>query len=181
MSYCYGHVTYDDCPISFYVKGFHAVSRHCMSKVLRSLRARGEYLSRCCRLSTSLVQAELRAVVQTHVRVTEQPAGGLLEGWGVNSAKLLLWQVEVAAHLRTRLHLGDVEAILATCVRAESEPCSCCWLLELNEDVSSHLPGQPYCQKTASRWGGARAWRSSRNGWSRCMSQQRETFAGGWS
>lgn len=31
----------------------------------------------CVCVSTSLVQAELRAVVQTHVGVTEQAAGGL--------------------------------------------------------------------------------------------------------
>lgn len=65
----------------------------------------------------SFVEAELRAVVKTHVGVTEQAAGRLPQGAGVHSAQLLLRQAEVAPHLRTGLHLGDVEAVLSTWFR----------------------------------------------------------------
>lgn len=64
----------------------------------------------------SLVEAELRAVVQTHVSVAEQAAGRLPQGGGVHHAQLLLRQAEVAAHLGARLHPWDVEAVLATWV-----------------------------------------------------------------
>lgn len=83
--------------------------------------------------SASLVQAELRAVVQTHVGVAEQTAGRLPQRGGVDPAELLLRQAEVTAHLGTRLHLGDVEAVLAT--------------FSVRHAV----------KKTASRSGGARA------------------------
>lgn len=53
-------------------------------------------------------------MVQTHVRVAEQAADSLPQRAGVHSAQLLLRQAEVAAHLGTRLHLGDVEAVLST-------------------------------------------------------------------
>lgn len=72
-------------------------------------------------VSVSLVQAELGAVVQAHVRVAEQATRSLPQGAGVHSAQLLLWQAQVAAHLGTSLHLGDVEAVLSTCVRAHGE------------------------------------------------------------
>lgn len=111
----------------------------------------------CVFCSPSLVKAELRAVVQTHVGVAEQAAGGLPQGRGVDSAQLLLRQAEVAAHLGTRLHLGDVEAVLASWVRSQkygrtfSNSALFLSFDPVTEVMICHLPGRPCCQRTASR------------------------------
>lgn len=107
----------------------------------------------------SLVQAELGAVVQTHVGVAQQAAGRLPQRGDVHIAQLLLRQGEEAAHLRTRPHLGDVEAVLSTWVKESTETLEH-WFFNPEHsggDFFLYLLGLPYCQKTASRWGGARA------------------------
>lgn len=71
----------------------------------------------------SLVEAELWAVVQAHVGVAEQPPGRLPQRRGVHPAQLLLRQAQVAAHLGTPPHLGDVEAVLAAWASKRTNQC----------------------------------------------------------
>lgn len=70
-------------------------------------------------------------------------------------------------------HLRDTkrhELLDRTCFPLPSNKKSRCFV---------HLPGLPCCQKTTSPCLGVHVWQSSRSGWFRCTSQQRETSAGG--
>lgn len=60
----------------------------------------------------SVVQRHARTLVQVHVGVAEEALGHTLHLSRILTGQLAQWHGQVACHLRTRLHPGNIESIL---------------------------------------------------------------------